>query len=76
MVKCPSLDFSSGHDFLVHEFEPHIRLYADGAEPAWDSVSFCPSPAHALSLSVSKINKKTLKNFLKKILKKKKKEGE
>ena len=26
----------------VHEFEPHIKLRADSAEPAWDSLSFPP----------------------------------
>ena len=39
-------------------------LTAQSLEPASDSVllSLCPSPAHALSLSVSKINK-TLKKI-------------
>ena len=59
-VKHPSLDLSSGHDLMVREFEPRIRLCADSAEPAWDSLTpslSAPSP-HALSLSVSlKINK-------------------
>ena len=60
-------DFDSGHDLTVHEFEPRVRLSADGEEPAWDSLSLslCPCPAGALSLSVSlslKINK--LKKFL------------
>ena len=26
-------DFSSGHDLAVREFEPRIRLCADGSEP-------------------------------------------
>ena len=40
-------------------------LTAQSMEPALDSVSLSlyPSPAHALSLSVSKINKNILKNF-------------
>ena len=41
-------------------------LTAQSLEPALDSVSslsLCPSPAHALSLSVSKINKNIKKNF-------------
>ena len=38
-VKCLTLDFCSGHDLTVHEFEPCIRLYADREEPAWDSLS-------------------------------------
>ena len=60
LVKRLTLDFGSGHDPMVCEFEPHVRLGADCAEPAWDSLSLCfslcPSPAYALSLSL-KINK-------------------
>ena len=38
-----------------HEFEPHIRLCADGAELAWDSLSLSPSLSLlTLSLSLSK----------------------
>ena len=60
------LDLSSGHDLTVCEFEPRVGLCADSSEPGARfgfcvSVSLCPSPAHALSLSVSKINIK--KNF-------------
>ena len=52
-------DFSSGHDLTVSEFEPLRRgsvLTAQSLEPASDSVSpsLCPSPARALSLSVSR----------------------
>ena len=64
MVKRPSLDFGSGHDLTVHEFEPCVRLCADRVETAWDSVSLalCSSPAFSLSLSLSlKINKNRLK---------------
>ena len=39
LVKCLSLDFSSGHDLTVHKIEPCIRLHADSTEPAWDSLS-------------------------------------
>ena len=39
LVKRWALDFSSGHDLTVHEFEPCIRLCADSVEPAWDSLS-------------------------------------
>ena len=48
--------------FMVREIEPHIGLCADGAEPAWDSLSLslslsAPSPlAHSGFLSL-KINK-------------------
>ena len=38
-VKHPTLDLGSGYDLTVHEFEPHIWLYADSMEPAWDSLS-------------------------------------
>ena len=51
--------FSSGHDLAAREFKPHVGLCADGSEPGacfgfWVSVSLCPSPTCALSLS--KIN--------------------
>ena len=57
--------FSSGHDLVVHGFEPHVGLCADGSEPGAHfglcvSLSPCPSPANALSLS-QKISVK--KNF-------------
>ena len=48
-VNCPTLDFSSGHDFMVHEFKPHIGLCADSVEPAWDLLS----PSLSLSLPPS-----------------------
>ena len=45
-----------GHDLMVHEFEPCVRLCADSVEPAWDSVSpsLCYSTTHFLSLSQNK----------------------
>ena len=45
-VKHPTLNLGSGGDLMVCEFEPHVKLCADGAEPAWDSLSLflCPSP--------------------------------
>ena len=53
-------DFGSGHDLGVHEFEPHVRLYADISEPGIASDSMSPSlpapPLLTLSLSL-KINK-------------------
>ena len=46
-VKHLALDFGSGHDLTVLEFEPRVvRLCAGGMEPAGDSQSF--------SLSLSK----------------------
>ena len=43
-----TLDFGSGHDLTVHEFEPSLSV-----EPTWDSFSpsFSAAPLHALSLS-------------------------
>ena len=38
-VKRLTLDFGSGHDLTVCEFEPCIGLCADSAEPGWDSLS-------------------------------------
>ena len=43
LVTHPTLDFGSGHDFVVHGFEPCVRLCADSTEPAWDPLT--PSPA-------------------------------
>ena len=59
-VKHPTLGFGSGCDLTVREFKSYIRLFADGTEPAWDSLSLslCPSPARAFSLSQNKINLK------------------
>ena len=54
-VKRSTLDFGSGHDLTVPEFEPCIRLCTDSEVPVWDflSPSLCPSPALSLSLSLS-----------------------
>ena len=58
VVKHPTTDFGSGHDLMVHEIEPHIRLCADSAEPAWDSLSPSLSALPPLVISRSlKINK-------------------
>ena len=29
-IEHPTLGFGSGHDLAIHEFEPHIGLWADG----------------------------------------------
>ena len=58
-VKCLPLDFCSGHDLTVCEFEPHVRLHADGTEPAWDSQFPSVSVPSLLSLK----NKQTLKKI-------------
>ena len=51
-------DFSSGHDLMVPEFKPHVRLYADSLEPEAGfrfcvSFSLCSSPACALCACLS-----------------------
>ena len=58
-----SVRLQPGHDLAVREFEPRVRLRADGSEPGacfrfCVSLSLCPSPVHALSLSVPKIDKR------------------
>ena len=54
--------FGSGHDLAGGGFEPRVGLCADRSEPGacfgfCVSLSLCPSPAHALSLSLSLKNK-------------------
>ena len=70
MVKPLTLDFSSGHDLTVCEFKPHVRLCADGVQPAWDSLSpsLTAPPPLMLVLSLSKIKNKHKKNFILKLL--------
>ena len=68
-----SIRLQPGHDLTVREFQPRVRLWADGSQPGacfrfCVSLSLCPSPVHALSLSVSKINKRWKKNFFFKFL--------
>ena len=55
-AKHPTLDFSSGHDITVCEFEPHVGLCANSTEPAWGSLSpFLSAPLPStLSLSQNK----------------------
>ena len=67
--QCLAVGFSSGHDLLVHEFEPHIGLCAGSWEPGARfgfcvslSLSAPPPPMRLRSLafslfSLSKINK-------------------
>ena len=58
LVKCQTLDFSSGHDLMVCEIESQAWLCTGSVEPAWDFDSRPPLPAPLLlSLSLSKINK-------------------
>ena len=63
-----SVRLQPGHDLAVPEFEPRVRLWADGSEPGacfrlCVSLSLCPYPVHALSLSVPKINKRWKKKM-------------
>ena len=58
LVEYLILDFVSGHDLMVHGFNPCIGLCTDSIGPAWDylspCLSLCHSPIHAyLSLSLS-----------------------
>ena len=40
LVKHPTLNFCSGHDFMAHGFKSPLQvLHAESAEPAWDSLS-------------------------------------
>ena len=53
LVECLTLDFGSGRDLTVGEFEPLIRLCADSAESAWDSLS----PSFSAPLPPLKVSK-------------------
>ena len=53
-VDNPTVGFSSGHDLMVHGFEPHVWLYSGSAEPAWDSPSLSAHPLLILSMSSPK----------------------
>ena len=62
LVKLPTLHFGSGHDLMVHEFEPHLRLHADSTEPDWDSsfprlcgCTHMHAHTHSLSLKINKL---------------------
>ena len=61
-----TLDFSSGHDLIAREIEPHVGLCADSTEPAWDSLSSSftvPVLAHAHVLSHTRSLSVSLSNF-------------
>ena len=64
-----SVRLQPGHDLAVREFEPRVGLWAEGSEPGacfrfCVSLSLCPSPVHALSLSVPKIKIKNVEKQL------------
>ena len=66
-VKRPTPDFGSGHDHRVCTFKSRVRLYADSAEPASNSLSLSLSaPPHSCALAralLSLKNKYVKKNF-------------
>ena len=58
LVKCLILDFGSGHDLMVCEFNPELGSAMTAQSLLGilsPSLSLCPSPAGALSLCL-KIN--------------------
>ena len=55
-VKQLNLDFGSGHDLTVCEFEPWAGLHAGSVEPAWDSVSLPRSLSLSLPLPCSPLS--------------------
>ena len=62
MTQSVKSDFGSGHDLTVREFKPHVGLWADSAEPSWDSLSLlslCPllPSTRAFSLKIDKFKK-------------------
>ena len=45
LVKCPTLDFSLGHDLTFHELKPCTGFWTDNVESAWVSLPlFLPLP--------------------------------
>ena len=54
-VKCPTLDFGSGHDLTARESKSLIGLCTHNAEASWYSVSLslCPSPACSISIKIN-----------------------
>ena len=57
-----SVRLQPGHDLAVREFEPRVRLWADGSEPGacfrfCVSFSLCSSPTRALCVCLSLKNK-------------------
>ena len=63
-VKLPTLDFGSGHDLTVYEFQPHIRLSALSCRACFrSSVPLSLTASPLLMVSLSKINKHFLKIY-------------
>ena len=49
-----TLDFGSGHNLMIRGIEPRVRLCADSAEPALDSLFPFLSALPLLAVSFSK----------------------
>ena len=54
------------HGLAVCEFEPHMELCADGAQPSWDSLSPSPCPPSTGARSLKNYKKEI--NFKKYII--------
>ena len=53
------LHLSSGHDLMIHEIKPRVRLCANSTEPVWDSLSLpisLPLP-HSISIKINNLKK-------------------
>ena len=59
-VEHPTFDLGLGHDLVVYEFEPRIKLWADRGG-LLEILSLCPSPS--LSPSFKKKKALTSKQF-------------
>ena len=57
MAHLAKTDFHSGHDLMVPEFKPQIRLAAVNPKCAWDPQSPYLSDPPLLALPLSNINK-------------------
>ena len=60
LVKCSTLDFGSGHDLMVCDFEPCLGLSADSTE---FFVSLSLSAPSLLTLCLSQVNFKINKQI-------------
>ena len=62
LVKELTPGFGSGHDLMVHEFEPWVGLCAGSEVPAWDSLPLPPlvhMHTHILSQNKQTLKKKS-----------------
>ena len=61
-VKCPTLDFSSGHNLTVCEIEPPFGVCTDASEPVWET-ELLRCPRTNFIFEVLLFNKYILKNY-------------